>query len=171
MTEVTRTRQLPPAGRVPLRRPLRHRMLATACAAVVIAGSAGVGGMLWQGHRSARQATVAAEQAKDQAARFTAVMTDPRRIEVDGRSTNGGSATVVAANGDAALVTRDLPALGAGKVYQIWLFDNKGVHSVNLQRKSSSQSLVPGVSVGARVAVSVEPAGGPGNRPRRPYST
>jgi anti-sigma-K factor RskA len=162
MSHVRRTRQLSPGGRVPLRRPSLRRMLATAAAAVLIAGSAGLGGVAWQGHRAAHDATVAADRVAERAAQLAEVMTDPDRIEVVQPSTAGGTATIVAAGGNAVLVTHRLTALPDGKTYQVWLFDNKGVHSVELLqlRNGSGQSLVPGVSVGSSIGVTVEPAGG-----------
>lgn len=162
MTEVLRTRQLSAGGRVPLRRPSLRRMLATAGAAAVIAGSAGLGGVAWQGHRAAQDASAAADRVAERAAQLAEVMTDPDRIEAVQPSTAGGSATIVAAGGNAVLVTHRLTALPSGKTYQVWIFDSKGVHSVELLklRNGTGQSLIPGVSIGSSIGVTVEPAGG-----------
>jgi anti-sigma-K factor RskA len=162
LAEVTRTRQLSPTGRLPMRRLSLRRMLATACAAAVIAGSAGLGGVAWQGHRAAQEATEAADRVARRSAQLAAVMTDPHRIEVDQPSTAGGTATIMAAGGQAVLVAHRLTAPPNGKTYQVWLFDSKGVHSVELLklRDGSGQTLVPGVAVGSSIAVTVEPAGG-----------
>src|SRR5690242_21711227 len=52
LAEVTRTRQISPTERVHLRRPSLRRVLSTAVAAVVIAVTAGLGGVAWQAHES-----------------------------------------------------------------------------------------------------------------------
>ncbi len=162
LSAANRTRQVCPPGWTPLRRPSLRRVLATACAAALIAGSAGLAGVAWRGHQAARDAVFAADRAGHRATQVADVMTDPQRSEVVQLIPSGGTATLVAARGTAVLVTRDLPALPSTKTYQVWLFDTKGVNSVELLklRAGGGQSLVTGVQAGSSVAVSVEPAGG-----------
>jgi len=163
MAEVARTRQLSPTGRVQLHRPSLRRILSTAAAAVVIAGTAALGGVAWQSHESAQDSQIAADRAADRAAELTNVLTDPSRIEAVSQVAGGGTATVVAAQGKAVFVTKALPALPSGKQYQVWLVKaDKQILSAGMLgvRDGSGQSLVTGVSNGDAVAVSVEPTGG-----------
>jgi len=155
LTQISRTRQVSPPGRISLPRPSLRRTLATAVAAVVVAASAGLGGVAWQAHQSAQTAQV-------EAARLARVMTDPSRIEVVGAPTVGGTATVVAAGGSAVFATNRLPAPPNGKQYQVWLIDDQGTRSAGMLKlkDGTSQALVSGVTPGSSVAISVEPEGG-----------
>ena len=164
MAQVSRTRQVSPNGPSPsdvvrLRRPSLRRALATAAAAVVIAGAAGLGGVAWQSHQSAQDARVAAARA----AELTQVLTDPDRQEASERSSVGGTAAVFAAGGKAVLATDQLPAPPSGKTYQVWVIDkSEKISSAGLLtlKDGRGQSLVTGFSEGDTVALSVEPAGG-----------
>jgi anti-sigma-K factor RskA len=174
LADANRTRQLSPLARIAVRRPSLRRALATACAAAMLAGSAGLGAVAWSGHRAgsdtvftAARAVQALDQADpsnqaDQTAPVSNVTTDSAWIEVVERPTSG-TATAVA-DGAAILAARGLPALPPEKAYQVWLFDTKGVHAMGLlkPRDGSGLLLVPGAAAGSRVAVSVEPAGGSG---------
>jgi anti-sigma-K factor RskA len=157
LAEVSRTRQTSPGRGPARRRPSLRWTLAGVAAAVLIAGSAGLGGIAWQGHQAAQSAQV-------EASRLARVMTDPNRIEAVAVPTVGGTATVVAAGGSAVLATDKLPAPPSGKEYQVWLIDQQGARVRSAGRlklkDGSGQSLVTGVSMGAEVAVTLEPAGG-----------
>ncbi len=155
MAEVALTRQVSPAraGRRPFR---MRRGLAAAAAAVVLAAGAGLGGVAWQAHRSAHSAQV-------EAAGVARVLTDPARREVAATASVGGSATLVTAGGSAVFTADRLPAPAAGRAYQLWLTGPDGVTtSAGLLHLSGGgvQSVVPGVSAGAEVTVSIEPSGG-----------
>jgi anti-sigma-K factor RskA len=159
LAEVSRTRQVQPTQRVHLRRPSLRRTLAGAAAAVLIAGTAALGGVAWQGHEAARDARIAAERATA----LTEVLTDPGRLEAVGTVTGGGTATVVASGDRAVLAAKQLPALPSGRQYQVWLIKaDKTILSAGMLglKNGSGQSLVTGVANGDAVAVSVEPAGG-----------
>jgi anti-sigma-K factor RskA len=159
LAEVARTRQAPVTERARIRRPSLRQSLAAAAAAVVIAGSAGLGGVAWQANQSKNDSTAAAERA----AEVNRVLLDPDRIEAVQEPAIGGTATVVAADGQAVLATDKLPAPPSGKTYQVWLIDeNQKITSAGFLDLSngSGQSLVSGVSEGDTVAVTVEPAGG-----------
>jgi anti-sigma factor RsiW len=162
LAEIARTRQVSPIARATFHRPSLRRTLATAAAAVLIAGTAGLSGVAWQAHRAADLARISADRASARAARVAEVMTDPGRIEVVGASSVGGTATVVAAGGTAVFATSALPAPPPGKAYQVWLIDKAGMRSAGLLKltNGSGQSLVSGVTVGSSVAVSLEPSGG-----------
>ena len=163
MAEVARTRQLSPTERRHLHRPSLRRTLATAAAAVVIAGTTGLGGIAWQAHESQQDLQVAARRSAERATQLTEVLTDPSRIEAVDEVTGGGTATVVAAQGRAVIATNQLPALPSGKQYQVWLVKaDKQILSAGMLglQNGSGQSLVSGVTAGDAVAVSVEPAGG-----------
>ena len=155
LAEIGRTRQVSPGGRVMLPRFSLRRSLAVAAAAVVIAGSAGLGGIAYQSHRSAQTANA-------QASAIAQVMTDPGRSEVVGEATGGGRAAVVAARGSAVFAANKLPALPKGKQYQLWRIRGKEISSEGLLKLSSGtgQALVSGISLNDFVAVSVEPVGG-----------
>jgi anti-sigma factor RsiW len=154
LAEIGRTRQVSP-GRVTLPRFSLRRTLAVAAAAVVIAGSAGLGGVAYQSHRAAQTATA-------QAGAIAQVMTDPGRSEVVGEATGGGRAAVVAARGSAVFAASKLPALPKGKQYQLWRIRGKDISSEGLLKLSSGtgQALVSGISLNDFVAISVEPLGG-----------
>ena len=155
LRDVIRTRQLAPATHRPLPRPSLRRTIAVAAAAVLVAGGAGLGGIAWQSHQ-------AAQEAQAQAAAMARVMADPSRVQSDGIATAGGSATVVAASGQAVFSADRLPALSPGRVYQLWLIDAAGVHSAGVLelQNGSGQELVDDVQRGSSLAVSVEPEGG-----------
>jgi anti-sigma-K factor RskA len=162
LTEISRTRQLSPREPAVRRRPSARRTIATAAAAVLVAVSAGLGGVAWQAHRAAHTAQV-------EATRIARVMTDPNRVDVVGTPSVGGTAAVAAAGGSAVLAMDRLPAPPSGKEYQVWLIDRAGVRSAGMLKLTdgTGQALVSGVTSGASVAVSVEPDGGS----RQPTST
>jgi anti-sigma-K factor RskA len=163
MAGIARTRQVSPAERRHLPRPSLRRALATAAAAVVIAGTTGLGGIAWQAHESQQDLRNAALKSAQRANDLTEVLTDPGRGEAVGTATGGGVATVVAANGRAVIATSQLPALPSGRQYQVWLVKaDKKILSAGMLglQNGSGQSLVSGVAPGDAVAVSVEPAGG-----------
>lgn len=162
LAEVGRTRQVSPHERRPRRRPSLRRLLSIAASAVVIAGSAGLGGIAWQGHRSADQYEDQALQSAQRAARMTGVMTDPGRIEAVGTPSLGGTATVVAAGGDAVLATRALPAPPAGRMYQLWVVRGEVKRPAGRLdlHAGTGQALLTGVANGDTVAVTIEPEGG-----------
>jgi hypothetical protein len=163
LAEASRIRQTSAGSRVrPARGGSLRRLVAVAAAGLVIAGAAGLGGIAWQGHQAANDAQIAADAASDRAAELTRVMTDPGRLEAVRTPTVGGTATVVAAQGKAVLATDQMPVAAPGKAYQVWVIDKKAsIRSAGLLslKNGSGQSLVPGVSKGDTVAISVEPEG------------
>jgi len=160
LTQVRETRQESPAASAPpLRRAPRavpRRPLLVAAAAVVLAGTASLGGIAWQNHQ-------AAETAQLQASRIASVMTDPARTESSAQVAGGGTATVVAADGSAVFAAHDLTAPGKGKTYQLWVIGSPhDITSAGLLklRDGDTQAWVADVAPGESLAVSVEPEGG-----------
>jgi anti-sigma-K factor RskA len=155
LEEVSRIRQVPPHQRAPRRRPSARRMLASTAAAVLVAGSAGLGGIAWQSQRSA-------DRAAEYSTRMTRVMTDPGRIEAVGAPSVGGRATVVAAGGRAVIATAALPTPPSGRGYQLWVIRGSVIRSAGMLdlRGGAGESLVDEVKNGDVVAVSVEPEHG-----------
>ncbi|WP_214103137.1 anti-sigma factor [Acrocarpospora catenulata] len=76
--------------------------------------------------------------------------------------TGGGSATVVASAGQGRLLfASDLPALPAGRTYQMWLIGPGGTRSAGLVDGGGVRTATVPVSGGARrFGLTVEPAGG-----------
>lgn len=80
--------------------------------------------------------------------------------------TNGGEATVVLAadRHELAVVTTGLPALPAGKVYQLWLIGKPTITSAGLLPPAKDGQtpavLATGVVKGDTLGLTVEPAGG-----------
>ncbi len=155
MAEVRRTRQVSPGVRASLPRPSLRQVLASAAAAVILAGGAGLGGVAWQAHRTSNEAQV-------EAGRIAGVMTDPSRIEVVHGIAGGGRAAVVAADGQAVFAADQLPAARSGKDYQLWVIHDGKARSVGLLKvqDGKTKAVVSGVGLKDMVAVTVEPDGG-----------
>ena len=109
LEQISRTRQVSPDG-MPRLPGLSWRAVLTSAAAVLIAVSAAVGGVSWQGHRSAQQAQV-------EAARFARVMTAPGVEKVLGRPSVGGNAAVYVSGGQAVFAADQLPALSRNRSF------------------------------------------------------
>jgi anti-sigma factor RsiW len=159
MDEVAVSRPLPVAGRVRLHRRVRPRIVSAAAIALVLAGVAGLIAGVWVGDRTRDEEQVAASAGASRVTAIARVLADPDRTE---NGVNGGSARLFSAAGSAVLVVSDLPAASFGNTYQVWLFDDKGVRPVDRLevRDGFGQVLVPGVSAGSTIAVSVEPGRG-----------
>jgi len=155
MAQISRTRQLSPGPRASLPRPSLRQVLASAAAAVVLAGAAGLGGVAWQAHRTSHEAQV-------EAGRIASVMTDPARIEVVHTVAGGGSAAVVVAHGQAVFAADQLPAAKSGKAYQLWVIRGTVIRSAGLLKVQDGQTkaVVSDVTLNDIVAVTVEPDGG-----------
>lgn len=159
LARVHETRQLPPMStQRSLPRFSARRALAVAATAVVVAGGSALGGVAWNANQDA-------DQARQQAAAISSVLTDPGREQRDGTISVGGSATVVAAGDRAVFAASDLPAPPDGRTYQLWVIgggDPGRIRSAGLLDLSAgtTQALVEGVGAGDQIAVSVEPEGG-----------
>jgi anti-sigma-K factor RskA len=155
LEQVRVTRQLPPvvstsdalASRLRRSRAASRTFLAVAAALVVVAGS--LGAVAVQQHRQAARV----EQA---AAQMSSVLAAPDARQIDG----GGVARVIVSpsQGKAVFVGQKLPATDARHVLQLWVIDD-GARSVGVIHGSQAL-LATGVTPGAKLGVTVEPAGG-----------
>jgi hypothetical protein len=186
LTAVARTRQLPPEVRTHAR-PRRARASvpwvpwlsgAIAAAGIVIAVLFGFA----QGHaqqelnqaRAQNQSLAAVEartiseldRARNQNQLLAAIMAAPHVRVVSQRSSRGGVAVVLLAAVRHQLVvsTSGLPALPAGKVYQLWLIGPTKIVSAGLLPAAKSGQTAPviasGVVKGDKLGLTVEPAPG-----------
>ena len=144
-----------PGTVVPLRRPLRRRLtgLVAAAAAVAAIGT----GAVWQPwHDSTSQTQLS---AADRIRSAPDAMTVTQRVD-------GGEATVVASKSlnKFLISTQGLPALPAGKVYEMWLQDaDQGMVPVpgGLMTAADTTVVLDGnIANAVGAGITVEPAGG-----------
>ena len=186
MAAVARTRQLPPEVRTHAR-PRRTRSAAPwipwlsgaiAAAAIVIAVLFGFAQAHTQNELNqarAQNRALAAAQARAEAALNQAREHDQALAEILGaphvtllsqRTTKGGVAVVVldAATRKLVVATSGLPALPAGKVYQLWLIGPVKIVSAGLLPTAQAGVTTPvvatGITKGDKLGLTVEPAGG-----------
>lgn len=154
LAEISLTRQVSPDGRVRMPR-LSWRTILTSAAAILIAFTAGIAGIAWQGHHSSEQAQVEAD-------RVARVMADPGRSQAQGRPTVGGTAAIYASGGDAVLAADRIPAAPSGKAYQVWVIRGAVTRSAGVLdlHDGTGRAVISGVPSGSRVAMTVEPDGG-----------
>jgi len=183
---VARTRQLPPEIRTHAR-PKRTRTWvpwvpwlsgAIATAGIVIAVLFGFAQAHTQQElnqaRASNQSLAAIEartmqeldQARTQNQVLAAIMAAPNVRVLSQRSTKGGVAVVLLASVRHQLIvtTSGLPALPAGKVYQLWLIGPKKIVSAGLLPAARSGQTAPvvasGLTAGDKLGLTVEPAPG-----------
>jgi hypothetical protein len=105
-------------------------------------------------------------QARAQNQALAAVLSAPQVKVLSQVSTKGGTAVVVLAaeRRELAVVTTDLPALPAGKVYQLWLMGKTKIVSAGLLPPASHGQtpavLATGLVKGDTLGLTVEPAPG-----------
>jgi len=156
---VSATRQDPPltggrAGRPPVARWLA---VAAAAAAVVAAVALGIAASATQHQLN---------QAQAQIHSAAAVLTAPDARLTVGATTAGGTATVVSSRSRHAMIitTAGLPALGGGRVYEVWFMAPGRIREAGLLPQPAagrtSPLLATGLAAGDRIGLSVEPAGG-----------
>lgn len=182
LAKAAQTRQLPPPaglrdslapaadgpGGAPAGRPgLSRRGLAWPAAprlAVAMAGTCllialGFGGLVLHA-----QHRLTLEQAHS--AEIAAVMSAPDATMMTARAAAGGRATVVMSHADHAMVltTARLPALPAGKRYEVWLMGPGGVRPAGMlppaHRGMTAPVVVSGLAATNMVGVTVESAAG-----------
>jgi len=167
LAEAARTRQQPPftadgpAGPPSGRRGVNWRAPRMA---VAIAGGCMLIALVLGGLFINTQHRLSQEQAHSRA--IATVLNAPDATMMSARSAAGGTATVVMSHRDHALVltTARLPALPAGRRYQVWLM---GVHRVRAagmlpapRQGMTAPMVVSGVAPGDAVALTVESASG-----------
>ncbi|WP_370942038.1 anti-sigma factor domain-containing protein [Amycolatopsis sp. cg5] len=152
LTEIAETRQLAPAPEIASaeRRSWRTRVViavaAIAAAATLVAGI-GIGALRPDPAPSAQLAVPAAAP-------------DASVVRASGA---GGCSVVVyfsRLRGEAAITARSLPALGAGRAYQLWVIGPRGAQSVGLLHAESGTLTAALPADADRVAVTTEPAAG-----------
>ena len=161
LAEVATVRPLPPVTPpTPLhdRRSTRRRWVAPLVAAAAVVAALGAGGVVW--HPWTDETSQAPQlSAADR------VRNAPDAVSVT-RKVDGGEATIVASKSLNQFVvsTQDLPALPAGKVYEMWLDDaDQGMVPVTggLMTAADSTVVLEGnVSNASGAGITVEPAGG-----------
>jgi len=165
LTAATHVRQLPPEVKTHAR-PHRARVWvpwvpwlsgAVATAAIAVAVFFGFA----QAHTQQEL-----NQARAQNRAIALVLSAPQVKLLTHTTTSGGVATVVLAAGRHQLVviTSGLPALPAGKVYQLWFIGPKKTVSAGLLPAATSGQTAPvlasGVAPGDKLGLTVEPAPG-----------
>ncbi len=168
LAAAARTRQLPPevrSRRLHARPPRPQRTLpwvpwlsgAVALASIAVAVFFGLS-------RSHTQDELNQVRAQNQA--LSVVLSAPKVQVLSQVSTSGGKAIVVLAaeRHELAVVTTGLPALPAGKVYQLWLISKAKITSAGLLPTAKSGQtpaiLATGVVKGDALGLTVEPAPG-----------
>ena len=129
-----------------------------AAASVLAVVALGAGALGWTQYR-------AAEAARTEAARITAVVTDPGARLVQQTLPGGATATMVVAGSRAVIAGSDMPGLTSDRTYQLWVIRGPRITSAGLGPTGTEGArpwsrLVEGVQRGDVLAVSVEPSGG-----------
>ncbi|MFI8346877.1 anti-sigma factor domain-containing protein [Streptomyces sp. NPDC085596] len=157
---IRNTRQETPPAQVSHARRLLPWALA-ACLAAAVAG----GSVAWWQHEEARDARRAALQQERRTASLADVVTAPDATVRTGELSNGAQAGVVVSRRQqkAAFIAAGLPALGGGKVYQLWYADNGTFRSGGLLSGTGGRQgrvLLGPLGRATAVGITVEPAGG-----------
>ncbi|NNU26124.1 anti-sigma factor [Isoptericola sediminis] len=108
------------------------------------------------------RATVEQDQLQQQVDTVAQMMADPSATLLRSEVAGGGQASVLVAGEDLLFSASDLPDVGAGSTYQLWLVGAEGgVTSAGLldPEDGAVERLLQGVD-GVGLAVSVEPEGG-----------
>jgi Anti-sigma-K factor rskA len=162
LAAAARTRQLPPEVRTHAR-PRRTRSWVPWLSGVVATASIVVA-VLFGFAQSHTQQELNQIQAENKA--ISLLLSSPQVTLLSHSTTQGGVATVVlaAARHQLVVVTNGLPALPAGKVYQLWLIGKTKTVSAGLLPPATSGRtpavLASGVVKGDTLGLTVEPAPG-----------
>ncbi|MEX5633583.1 anti-sigma factor [Parafrankia sp. FMc2] len=158
LREIAATRQLPPTlsgqRRRGQRRPLAVAIAASAAAVIALVALGVVTGVTID---QRRQLTEVRAEAADLSA-----VTSELAARTAQPMTGGGNLAVVAAADRVFVDIRDLPPLPAGRVYQLWAADAKGVQSAGIVAGNagrSTQFMTVRKEV-TSIKVTVEPSGG-----------
>ncbi len=162
LAAAARTRQLPPEVRAHAR-PRRTRSWVPWLSGVVATASIVVA-VLFGFAQAHTQQQLNQAQAENKA--ISLLLSSPQVTLLSRSTTKGGVATVVlaAARHQLVVVTNGLPALPAGKVYQLWLIGKTKIVSAGLLPAATSGRTAPvlasGVVKGDTLGLTVEPAPG-----------
>jgi anti-sigma-K factor RskA len=165
LAAAARTRQLPPE----IRTHARQRRTGTRVPWVpwlsgVVATASVVVAVLFGLAQAHTQDELDQVRAENQA--ISLLLSAPKAKLLTYPVTHGGTATVVLAadRHELAVVTTGLPALPAGKVYQLWLIGKPAITSAGLLPPATDGRTPPvlatGVVKGDALGLTVEPAGG-----------
>jgi anti-sigma-K factor RskA len=135
------------------------RWSALVAAAGIVVGAVGVGVGVGVANRSG-DTVVSAQQVARQ--RITDLLATPGARVSTVAATDGGTATLVQADGRIGVVTSGLPEPGSGRDYQLWLADGDALTSAGMLHVTSAGGSAVVVPAGAAtgVGISVEPARG-----------
>ena len=162
LAAAARTRQLPPEVRTHAR-PRRTRSWVPWISGVVATASIVIA-VLFGFAQAHTQQQLNQAQAENKA--ISLLLSSPQVTLLSRSTTKGGVATVVlaAARHQLVVVTNGLPALPAGKVYQLWLIGKTKIVSAGLLPAATSGRTAPvlasGVVKGDTLGLTVEPAPG-----------
>ena len=162
LAAAARTRQLPPEVKTHAR-PRRTRSWVPWLSGVVATASIVVA-VLFGFAQAHTQQQLNQAQAENEA--ISLLLSSPQVTLLSRSTTKGGVATVVlaAARHQLVVVTNGLPALPAGKVYQLWLIGKTKIVSAGLLPAATSGRTAPvlasGVVKGDTLGLTVEPAPG-----------
>ncbi|MFD4786902.1 anti-sigma factor domain-containing protein [Streptomyces sp. NPDC058459] len=157
---IRNTRQETPPARADRARRLLPWALA-ACLAVAVAG----GSVAWWQHEEARDARRTAQEQERRTASLADVVTAPDATVRTGELSNGARASVVVSRQRqrSAFVAAGLPALGGGRVYQLWYADNGAFRPAGLLSGTGGRQgrvLLGPLGRATAVGITAEPAGG-----------
>jgi hypothetical protein len=181
MDEVPRTRQLPALDDRPGHRRAAARRtwlprLATAGAAIGLAAAIILGIVLVNTQNQLSQARHELTTTQTELAAINAVRTASDATLVTKATPIGGTVTVVssASRHQIVVTTRGLPALRAGKVYQLWLIGSNGnrIRSEGLLAVHNGRTgpvLISGVLTGDIFGITLEPPGGTVQPTAKPF--
>jgi anti-sigma-K factor RskA len=164
LAAAARTRQVPPEVRTHARpRRTRTRMPWVPWLSGVVATASIVVAVLFGFARAHTQDELNQVRAENQA--ISLILSAPKARLLTPVITHGGVATVVLAadRHELAVVTTGLPALSAGKVYQLWLIGKTITSAGLLPAAKAGQTpavLATGLVKGDALGLTVEPAGG-----------
>ena len=166
LAAAARTRQLPPEVSTHVRpRRTRARVPWVPWLSGVVAAASIVVAVLFGFAQAHTQQELNQAQAENQA--ISLLLSSPQVTLLSHSTTKGGVATVVlaAARHQLVVVTSGLPALPAGKVYQLWLISKAKTVSAGLLPPATSSGRTPavlasGVVKGDTLGLTVEPAPG-----------
>ena len=165
LADAARTRQLPPEVRTHARpRRTRSWMPWVPWISGVVATASIVVAVLFGFAQAHTQQQLNQAQAENKA--ISLLLSSPQVTLLSRSTTKGGVATVVlaAARHQLVVVTNGLPALPAGKVYQLWLIGKTKIVSAGLLPAATSGRTAPvlasGVVKGDTLGLTVEPAPG-----------
>lgn len=135
------------------------RWSALVAAAGILVGAVGVGVGVGVANRSGDTVVSAQQVARE---RITDLLATPGARVSTVAATDGGTATLVQADGRIGVLTAGLPAAGGGRDYQLWLAQGDALTSAGMLHVTSAGGSAVVVDAGSAtgVGISVEPARG-----------